>query len=76
MENMNVDFEILKELYVNKTLECERCKNVVDKLNTRADKYYEALRKVQHIVENSPKISEKTKNYVNSVVDEVHSDCF
>ena len=76
MENMNVDFEILKKLYVNKTLECERCKNVVDKLNKQFDRCYEALRKVQNSIQNSPKISERVKNYVNDLVESVHSDCF
>lgn len=70
MENYKDDLEILKALYLNKVLECERSIILINKLSANLTKYANLLKKVQHIVNNSPKTSEKLKNRINELVNE------
>ena len=70
MENYKDDLEILKALYLNKVLECERSIILINKLSANLTKYANLLKKVQHIVNNSPKTSEKLKNRVNELASE------
>ena len=70
MENYKDDLEILKALYLNKVLECERSIILINKLSANLTKYANLLKKAQHIVNNSPKTSEKLKNRINELVNE------